>query len=61
MRNGNSFPNPMSNLPLPLIPKIGNRQEAIETDSQLQSNRTVRFSPNDSFTRRRIHRDLRLI
>ena len=56
MRNGNSYYNPMSNLPLPLIPNIGNDQEAIETAPQLQSNRTVRFSPQDSSTPQRIQR-----
>ena len=60
MRNGNSYYNPMSKLPLPLIPNIGNDQEAIETAPQLQSNRTVRFSPQDSSTPQRIQRDRQL-
>ena len=61
MRNGNSYHNPMSNLPLPLFPKIGNDQEAIETAPQLQSKRTIRLSPHNSSTPRRIQRDRPLI
>jgi len=61
MRNGNSYHNPMSNLPLPLIPNIGNDQGAIETAPQLQSNRAVRFSLHDSSTPQRIQRDRPLI
>ena len=61
MRNGNSYHNPMSNHPLPLFPDIGNDQEAIKTAPQLQSSRTVRFSPHNSSTPRRIQRERPLI
>ena len=61
MRNGSFYHNPMSNLPLPLFSKIGNDQEAIETAPQFQSKRTIRFSPHNSSTPRRIQRDRPLI